>query len=94
MTNRGELLGRAVTLTAAGSYAPVPDGEQATLAGGSSSRSKRSSRPVAGSSSSGGDNSRVVAVGRGGARCPVLVRASIEGGAVEAAGERLPLPIR
>lgn len=94
MTNRGELLGRAVTLTAAGSYAPVPDGEQATLAGGSSSRSKRSSRPVAGSSSSGGDNSRVVAVGRGGARCPVLVRASIEGGAVEAAGKRLPLPIR
>ncbi len=87
-------------LSAAGSYAPVADGEQdagtaqqATFAasGSGSSSSKRGGRP--GPSSSNGSTG-AAAGGRGGARCPVLVRASIEGGAVEAWGARLPLPIR
>ncbi|KAL4451569.1 hypothetical protein ABPG75_007231 [Micractinium tetrahymenae] len=75
VVNRGELLGPAVTVTASGSYEPVP-GET----GGSSSSG----------SSGGGSGSAARTAGR----CPVLVRASIEGGALEAWGARLPLPIR
>ncbi|PRW05882.1 Metallo-dependent phosphatase [Chlorella sorokiniana] len=99
VVNRGELLGPAVALTAAGSYAPVADGETAAPSSTGSSVKQQRSRAGASSSSSrsrsnGSGSSRAAAGSRGAARCPVLVRASIEGGAVEAWGARLHLPIR
>ncbi|KAL4428841.1 hypothetical protein ABPG77_005279 [Micractinium sp. CCAP 211/92] len=78
VVNRGELLGGSVRVTASGSYEPVPrDGPSSGIG---------SSRP--GGSGSGGDSGRAAA-----GRCPVLVRASIEGGELQAGGARLPLPI-
>lgn len=79
VVNRGELLGGSVTVTASGSYAPVPRDGPSSGSG--------SSRP--GGSGSGGDSRRAAA-----GRCPVLVRASIEGGELQAGAARLPLPIR
>lgn len=81
-----------MTVSAAGSYAPVEEGEPAGPAGASSSSSRQ--RGSSARSSSGSRSGRAAVGGRGGARCPVLVRASIEGGELEAWGARLPLPIR